>query len=153
MFCFALCATLGFSRSNDLQPSPVPGFFCHKHVDLSAGTIVLLETNEKFASDQVTVGKVLQFKVRTNVLAEDEVVIKTGALAIGRVKAIEQNTHNNPEEIRFELQYVQAVDGQMVPLNGNELSVRGQFSNEGTTVQFATSITAQVMNNQKIKID
>jgi hypothetical protein len=101
----------------------------------------------------VTVGKVLQFKVRTNVLAEDEVVIKTGALAIGRVKAIEQNTHNNPEEIRFELQYVQAVDGQMVPLNGNELSVRGQFSNEGTTVQFATSITAQVMNNQKIKID
>jgi hypothetical protein len=45
------------------------------------------------------------------------------------------------------------VDGQMVALNGNEQSVRGQFPGQGTTVQTGTSITAQVMNNQKIKVD
>jgi hypothetical protein len=147
--CFAFCTTLGFARTSDLHPTPC----FHKHADLSAGTIVLLETNETFKSDDVTVGKVLQFRVRTNVMAEGEVVIQTGALAIGRVKAIESATHNSQEEIRFELEYVQAVDGQMVALNGNEQSARGQFTGQGTTVQIVTSITAQVMNNQKIKVN
>jgi hypothetical protein len=63
----------------------------------------MLETAERFGTDQVTVGKEIQFRVRTNVMAENEVAIRTGALAIGRVKAIEPATYNNPAEIRIEL--------------------------------------------------
>jgi hypothetical protein len=157
LLCFALFATSLIAQDYD-DPKPAPNFsvkgiFGSGKVDLDAGTIILLETNEKFASDQVTVGKTIQFKVRTNVMADNKVAIRTGALATGRVKAIEPATHNNPEEIRIELEYVQAVDGQMVPLNGNEQSIRGQFPGEGTSVAYATTITAQVMNNQKIKVD
>lgn len=128
------------------------GLFNNK-ATLTAGTLVLLETAENIATDQVTVGKQIQFRVRTNVIAEKEVVIRTGALAIGRVKAIESSTYNNPAEIRIELQYVQAVDGQMIPLIGQEQSVRGQFTGQGTNVESGTSITAYVMNDIKIKAD
>lgn len=128
------------------------GLFKNK-CTLSSGTLVILETTERLSSDQATVGKTLQFRVRTDVMAERETAIRSGALAIGRVKAIEPATHNNPEEIRIELQYVQAVDGQMVPLSGQEQSLHGQYSGQGTTVEPGASIMAFVMNDQKIKVD
>ena len=152
-----LLANFAQAQAQDSYNDPQPfggskGIFNDK-VTLSAGTLVLLETTEAFTSDQVTVGKTLQFRVRTDVMAEHEIAIRTGALAMGRVKAIEPASYNNPEEIRIELQYVQAVDGQMIPLNGQEQSLRGQFTGQGTSVEAGTSITAFVMNDQKIKVD
>lgn len=155
LFAFAmLLAALANAQdyNDDPQPFTAKGLLNGK-CTLPSGTLVLLETTEKIFSDQVTVGKTIQFRVRTNVIAEKEVVIRTGALAIGRVKAIEPSTYNNPEEIRIELQYVQAVDGQMVPLSGQEESLRGQFTGQGTAVETGTSLTAYVMNEMTIKAD
>ena len=120
---------------------------------LRAGTLVLLETNEKIFSHEVTVGKTVMFRVRMNVVVDGEVVIATGAMALGRVKAIQTGTHNVPEEIRLELQYVQAVDGQQVPLNGNEQSFKAQFTGQGSPADTGLSITAQVMNNIEIEVN
>ena len=128
------------------------GLFSDK-VTLTSGTLILLETSERFASDQATVGKTLQFRVRTDVMAEREIAIRTGALALGRVKAIESSSYNHPAELRIELQYVQTVDGQMIPLSGQEQSLRGQFTGQGTTVEAGTSITAYVMNDVRVKVD
>jgi len=155
--CCALFASSLFAQEPLESPQPptesqAKGLFKNK-CTLSSGTLVILETTERIFSDQATVGKTLQFRVRTDVMAERETAIRTGALAIGRVKAIEPATHNNPEEIRIELQYVQAVDGQMVPLSGQEQSLRGQFTGQGATVEAGASITAFVMNDQKIKVD
>ena len=122
-------------------------------VTLNAGSLILLETAEKIWSDQVTVGKVFHFRVTTNVMAEGKVAIATGAVAVGRVKAIQSNTFNNPEEIRIEMLYVQAVDGQMVPLYGNEQSFQGQYPNQATAIEFASFMTAQVTNNIDIKVN
>ena len=158
VLCFALFAASMFAQESLESPQPVSsdvqakGLFKNK-CTLTSGTLVLLETSERFASDQVTVGKTLQFRVRTDVIADNDIAIRTGALAMGRVKAIEPASYNNPEEIRIELQYVQAVDGQMIPLNGQEQSLRGQFTGQGTSVEAGTSITAFVMNDQKIKVD
>jgi hypothetical protein len=143
------------SAQDDALEAPdysVKGLFNNK-ATLTSGTLVLLETAEHIATDQATVGKLIQFRVRTNVIAEKEVAIRTGALAIGRVKAIEAATYNNPAEIRIELQYVQSVDGQTIPLSGQEQSLRGQFSGQGTEIAPGTSITAYVINDQKIKVD
>ena len=120
---------------------------------LRAGTLVLLETNEKIFSHEVTVGKTVMFRVRMNVVVDGEVVIPTGAMALGRVKAIQTGTHNVPEEIRLELQYVQAVDGQQIPLNGNEQSFKAQFTGQGSPADTGLSITAQVMNNIEIEVN
>lgn len=152
-----LCCLFALSATANAQDDPTPltavkGIF-DKDVTLNAGSVILLETNEKIQSGQVTVGKTVQFKVRTNVMAQGRVAIRSGALATGRVKAIEPYTYNNPEEIRIELLYVQAVDGQMIPLNGNEQTIRGQFAGQDAAIEFGTSITANVTNTIEIKVD
>ncbi|MCB0534841.1 MAG: hypothetical protein KDD14_21730 [Saprospiraceae bacterium] len=126
--------------------------FLKKKVTLPAGTLVLLETAESFPSDQLTIGKNLQFKVRMDVMAENWIAIPTGAIALGRVKALNTATFNSPAEVTIELQYVQAVDGQMIALNGNEQTIKGTYPGEGTAVEAGATITAQVMNTIEIKV-
>lgn len=132
--------------------SATPAPHCHNWVTLPAGTMVMLETNEKFSSDQSTVGKVLKFRVTTDVRVDGKVLIATGAIAVGRVKAIEQTTYNNPETITITLLSAQAVDGQQVALNGMEQTFAGQFPNQGVTVEVGQAIIAMVMNNTEIKV-
>jgi|GEM_PF-703760 len=149
-------ATVATAQDYSVDPMPAPifrGIFKDKNVTLDAGTFVLLETNEKIESGAVTVGQSVQFKVRTQVIAEGEVAIRTGAMAVGRVKAIESNTHNSPEEIRIELSYVQSVDGQMLPLNGNEQTIRGTFPGQAASIDPGTAITAYIMNRVNIHHD
>ena len=119
---------------------------------LPSGTLVMLETTEKISSDAVTVGKILVFRVRTNVVVDGHVVISTGAIAIGRVKSITPTTYNNPEEITLEVTYAQAVDGQQIALNGAEQTYKGRFSKESATVEPGQMITGTVMNNTNIKL-
>lgn len=145
-------ATTATAQDDPTPVSFVKGIF-DKDVTLSAGTLVLLETSEKIQSSQVTVGKNVQFRVRNHVMAQGRVAIRSGAVAVGRVKAIEPYTRNSPEQIRIELLYVQAVDGQMVPLNGNEQSIRGQFPGQDAAIESGTAITANATNNIEIKVD
>lgn len=121
-------------------------------VELPAGTIIYLETNEKVTTAQATVGQLVQFRVRTNVVVNGKVVIVSGALAIGRIKSLSEATFNDPAEVTIELTSVQAVDGQQVVLNGIEQTIKGKFPNEGTIVNIGTAITSTVMNNIKIKV-
>ena len=141
--------TAGVQASAEIQNDyTIP---CGRKVTLKAGTIVILETNETFNSDNVTVGQALSFKVRTNVVVDGETTIRTGAMASGRVKKIAETTYNAPAKITIELQYVQAVDGQMVALDGDPLTIEGTYPNEGSQVKTATTITARVMNDIKIR--
>lgn len=155
LFCclLSLFAATAASAQEDPAPAPVFKGIFDKDVTLNAGALLLLETTEKIQSGEVTVGKTVQFKVRTNVIAQSRVAIRSGAMAVGRVKAITPYSHNNPEEIRIELMYVQAVDGQMVPLNGNEQTIRGQFPGQDAAIETGTAITAHVMNTIEIKVE
>ena len=136
----------------DPAPQHIQLDFLKKKVTLPAGTLVMLETAESFPSDQLTIGKNLQFKVRMDVMAENWIAIPTGAIALGRVKALNTATFNSPAEVTIELQYVQAVDGQMIALNGNEQTIKGTYPGEGTAVEAGATITAQVMNTIEIKV-
>lgn len=119
---------------------------------LPSGTLVMLENTEKISSDAVTVGKILTFRVRANVVVDGKVVITTGAIAIGRVKSILPTTFNNPEEITLEVMYVQAVDGQQIALNGAEQTYKGRFSRESSIVEPGQAIMGTVMNNTNINL-
>ncbi|MBK8566707.1 MAG: hypothetical protein IPN76_26100 [Saprospiraceae bacterium] len=121
-------------------------------VGLPAGTLVILETAERIQSDQVTIGKILTFRVRTSVFVNGHVLIATGALAIGRVKSIRETTYNSPEEITLAVISAQAVDGQQIALNDIEQTYRGRFPNEAATVETGQTITAAVMNNSTVHI-
>lgn len=141
-FLFTLVGTL---QLNALTPPPPPE-------TLPSGTFVFLELIEKVNSDQATVGKVLMFRVRTNVVVNGKTVITTGAMAIGKVKSIQETTYNIPEQITLTVTSVQAVDGQQVALNGIEQTFIGQFSGEGVTVEPGQPIIAGVMNNIDIDV-
>lgn len=121
-------------------------------VDIPAGTLVILETNEKLYSHAVTVGKYVQMRVRTNVVVNGKTVIRTGCQAVGRVKSIEKSTFNSPEMITLELFYVQAVDGQQISLHGNEQTIPALMPNEPATAPVNILMTAQLMNNEEVEV-
>lgn len=142
---FILFTIISSLQLNAMTPPPPPE-------TLNSGTFVFLELMEKVNSDQATVGKVLLFKVRTDVVVNGNVVIKTGALAVGMVKSIKETTYNYPEEMTLTVTSVQAVDGQQIALNGIEQTFIGQFTGEGMTVEPGQPIIAGVMNNVVIDV-
>ena len=147
-------ALFSFSAMAQQEPAQAAPTFSAKtfksNVKLNSGTIVILETNETAAMDDVTIGQTLHFKVKTDVTVNGRTVIRTGATAIGRVKNMLNATYNDPAMIDIELSYVQAVDGQMVPLDGDPLTIKGTFPNEGATINQGTTVTGRVMNNISI---
>lgn len=151
--CLSVFALSTASAVNPVQKTDHGFPPCSKKITLYSGTVILLECNEKIELHNVTVGQTILFKVKMDVKAEHETAIATGALAIGTVKSMEESTYNHPAEIRVELKYVQAVDGQQVALNGNELTATGETRGRGngSTIRFGTDITAHVTNNIDIK--
>lgn len=147
---FAMVALTPLTQAN--TPTNIIGSIFDAKVTLPAGTLIYLEANERVMSDEATVGKLIQFKVKMNVTVDGKVVIATGAAAIGRIKSVSEATFNSPAEVTIELTSVQAVDGQQVPLNGTEQTVKGTYPNEGMVVNIGTSITANVMNDIVIKV-
>ena len=118
---------------------------------LPAGTMVILQSTETLKSGQATVGQLVHFRVTTHVKADGDVVISTGALGLGRIKSIDPATFNNPETFHIEVTNVQAVDGQMVALTGQELQIKGKYSSQDATAEANRTITAYVTNDIKIK--
>lgn len=123
-----------------------------KTVKLAAGTLVMLQTTETLKSREMTIGQLIQFKVKTSVYVEGRLVIRSGALALGRVKSIHKATFNNPEYFTFELTNVQAIDGQTIELNATEQSKKGTYPNQGAIIEKGMMATANVMNDYRIKI-
>lgn len=148
MFVFSAYAT------TNAQPN-LPTYdisLFHKHATLTAGTTVYFEITEEIKSADMTEGQLVEFKVKSDIYADNKVVIKSGAMAMGRVKSIEKSTYNNPEKITIEVTQVQAVDGQQVNLAASEQTLKGKFSGEGSTIQSGTMISATVLNDTKVRV-
>jgi hypothetical protein len=128
-------------------PTPTPFCAPNRVVTLKSSTAILCELNQRVSLDEVKEGSTITFKVRANVMAEGKIVIRTNALAIGRVRYIKTSSFNDKAEIGIELRQVKAVDGQMVELDANLEVLVGDFSNEGVTAMPVKNITAQVMND------
>lgn len=150
-FFFILCILLAPTvRTEAAQPAPGnPSYPC---ITLPSGTLVLMESLEKIDSERATVGKLVQMRVRTNVVIQNEVVISTGAMALGRIKSIRKASYNLPEMIVIEPFQVQGADGRMVALSGAEQAFEGMFPNESMTVDPGQVFSAFVMNNENIQV-
>lgn len=125
----------------------------HKKATLKAGTLVMLESTETINSHTMTIGQLVQFKVKTNVYAEGKLVIRTGALALGRVKSVQKATYNHPAQMTIELTSVQAIDGQSIALNGTEQTLKGAYRNQGMSIHQGTMVSANVMNDQCVGLN
>lgn len=148
------CVASSFLIATPSLPTPQSlNYEFGRKVTLSAGTLILLELTEKIESSNMTVGQLIKFKVRSNVSVDGKVSVRTGALAIGRVKAISLSTYNNPEELHIEVTSVKAVDGQQISLDGDEQIIKGDFPGQASTAKTGTIITATVRNDVEIKIN
>ena len=147
-----LLAFANFAQAATPSVNPV---FCapHRTVTLKASTAIVCELNQRMTLDEVKEGSTIRFKVRSNVMAEGRIAIKTGAVAIGRVTYIKEASHNDKAEIGIELRQVQAVDGQTVELDGNLEVTIGAFPNEGLTAMPGKTLTAQVLNDMDINAE
>jgi len=154
---FAFCLTImtfssfAFASAQTMEMPTYNIAAFNKKVTLKAGTIIMLETAESLQSNRMSVGQLIQFKVKTDVYAEGKLVVRTGALALGRVKNIQKATYNNPEFLTIEITTVQAVDGQTITLNSTEQTIKGVYAGQGSTMQKGTMISANVMNDYEVK--
>lgn len=121
-----------------------------KTVTLRSGTTVLLQTRERKFSGQVKVGTKLHFQVVLNVMSDGEIVIRTGAAAIGIIKEVRETTTNGAAEITIALQHVQAVDDTLIPLIGDELTIPGEYAGEDAIILPLQQVTATVANNTPV---
>ena len=110
-----------------------------------------VEMTETVESGRATVGQNIVFRASADVVVDDHVVIRTHAVAMGRVAAIEPTTFGHPEEITIEVISVQATDGTMIALHSGLQTFKGRYPNEQVTVQPGKKFTANVVNTTKIK--
>jgi hypothetical protein len=146
---FAICTTsFAAQPCTEQWNTPCPT----NTVELPAGTIVYLELTEMVESGKATVAQVINFRVKADVVIDGNIVIRTNAVAIGRVELIETTTFNHPEEITIVLTAVQCADGTMTALHAGNQTFKGRYPNEQVIVQPGRAFVANIMNNTKVEI-
>lgn len=125
---------------------------CTNNIDLCAGTQVVLETGTRLNSRTATVGQLIKCKVKTNVVVDGQIVVRTGATALARISKIQDYTYNEAESISIVPISVQAVDGQQLALHGGEQTIKGQFPNQHMELLPHTLLLGSIMNNYTISI-
>ncbi len=154
-FTIAIMAFSAFAFCH-AQPMEAPAFHLlnfHKKVTIPAGTVIFLETNDQLDAASMTVGQLLHFKVKTDVIAEGRTLIRTGAMATGQVKAIGAPTYNQAGTITIDVLFVQAVDGQQISTTGLEQTFAGVYPGSPATVESGVSIAAFTQNETTIKAE
>jgi uncharacterized membrane protein len=88
-------------------------------VKLTAGTIVALSIENTITSE-ATVGETVHFRVMRDVSVNDQVVIKSGSMATGKVvEVISRAGLGKGGKVTVKLNTVQSVDGQNIYLSGS----------------------------------
>jgi len=94
---------------------------------LRAGTQVGLETTKVLASNMLTIGSTVDFRVTRDIKVEDKVVVSAGALAKGQVVRVEPARGlGQAGYVEVQIKSVESVDGQQVPLTGGNLYAEGK---------------------------
>jgi hypothetical protein len=95
--------------------------FVHKagEVTIPAGTRIDLETMSTINSSTIQAGETVDFKVRTDISVEGQVVIKAGSVAKGTVVSASKAKGIGKEgSVEIQVKSVNGVDGKMIPLSG-----------------------------------
>jgi sporulation protein YlmC with PRC-barrel domain len=96
-------------------------------VTLNAGTPIVLETLKVIKSDAVSVGEVIDLRVKFDVKVGESVVIKAGSIAQGQViKAQKAKGLGKPGQLEIQVNTIQTIDGQVIPLAGGNISREGE---------------------------
>ena len=122
-------------------------------VAVNSSQVVTFKLTEALNSDEVTVGQHIQLMVDLNVVVDGEVIIRSNAYAIGRVKAVKNSSSiNYKSTLTIEMVSVQAVDGQQIPLNGQEQIFTSERPGQNVILNAGKTVTGFFKNNETITI-
>lgn len=103
-------------------------------VKLKAGTPILLEVDTPINSRYLIAGQTVDFRVRQDVIVDEQVVVKQGSIAHGVVSRVQKAKGLGKEGyVEIQIKSVTAVDGQSIPLFGANVYGEGQ-SQLGTAI-------------------
>ncbi len=128
------------------------GIFSGNKVEVPAGTMVIMKTMESIKSEEAVPGRLLRFIVDIDVMACDKEVISTNAIALGRIKSVTPATSTSKEEIIIEVTSVQSVDGQQIPLHGQEDVIWSRMPGESVAVPSGKVVVGYFKNTETIKV-
>jgi hypothetical protein len=111
-------------------------------VKISAGTPIILISNETLSSKTTKVGTTFQMGVKDDIFGDDgkTVVATAGTQVIGTITKSEKNgALGKKGSISFSVDYIKAVDGQRIPVN---LNVNDEGKSRGAGVVVAAVLVA-----------
>ncbi len=168
IFVFSLC--IAFIANANAQPEaptykidrsgrvPLVSFeksgslFSKNKIEAPAGTMVIMKTMESIKSEDAVPGKILRFLVDIDVMVCGKEVISTNAIALGRIKSVTPATSTSKEEIIIEVTSVQSVDGQQIPLHGQEDLTWSRMAGESIAVPSGKVVVGYFKNTETIKV-
>lgn len=145
--CLFLLFILCFSHTTYGQSTPKG--LCTDQETLPASTLILFENTEKISSED-SEGKTVSFRVRGNVTVKGKVLIRDGAVAIGRIKRIRPAGYNFTAQIVVIITHVRTADDQTIAVAGDEQTFTGKYTRQGFNVEQGQKFTATVMNNTMV---
>ncbi|MEZ4932534.1 MAG: hypothetical protein R2788_10490 [Saprospiraceae bacterium] len=128
------------------------GIFSGSKIEVPAGTMVIMKTMESIKSEEAVPGRMLRFIVDIDVKHCDKEIISTNAIAHGRIKSVTPATSTSKEEIVIEVTSVQAVDGQQIPLHGQEDVIWSRMPGESIAIPSGKVVVGYFKNTETIRI-
>ncbi|MEM9885489.1 MAG: hypothetical protein AAF849_06320 [Bacteroidota bacterium] len=121
-----------------------------KSLTIPSGTSVILKTAETIHWENVTRGQTIQFMVEMDVVVDAQVVIRSNAIAFGKISNIIPATSTRSDAISIKVETVQAVTGEMIKLNGVQEVITNRLLGESIGIPSDRRVTGYVMNNTKL---
>jgi hypothetical protein len=119
-----------------------------------AGTEFTIELNETRNANELTLGNTLKFKVRGDGVFNGNVIVRTGAEAMGRVTDIQKDCDGECSSITIEVRSVKTISGSLVSVSSEPFTVQTACCGKKTapaTVKIGTFLVVTLLNNEKIK--
>jgi hypothetical protein len=98
-----------------------------KEVTLRAGTMVVVEIPQNYSSKNLSSGNTINIRAKFNVVVDKITVIAAGVSGFASVTDVKKaGMFGRAGRIELQVQSIQAVDGQQVPLSGIPLTLEGE---------------------------
>lgn len=135
--------------------TPLPGiaWFSPSYIIVPSGTALSVKLNEQLPAEMLSAGNAIEFKVQGDVRINNLVVIKHGDRATGMIKSVTSACSGKCSQIVFTVDEVQAIDGQMIPLNATPHVLKAPCCNGEALATIGTLVRANTLTEVKVKQD
>jgi hypothetical protein len=156
-FFFALaigCTLFTTASINASAASPIfPMHLLAPYIIVPSGTAISVKLNEQLPAEMLSAGNAIEFKVQGDVRINNLVVVKHGDRATGMIKSVATACSGKCSQIVFTVDEVQAIDGQMIPLNATPHVLKAPCCTGEALATIGTLVRANTLTEAKVKQD